>query len=79
MEERKSFGLPLFSSHGQLVSRYLLLSVYHCLYIYTHTHFYFCKYLFCEFQGHMMWLKRQDSFKEKFGNLDQTTDIEETS
>ncbi|XP_074340240.1 uncharacterized protein LOC141677977 [Apium graveolens] len=28
-------------------------------------------------QGHMMWLKRQDSFKEKFGNLDQT--VEENS
>lgn len=21
-------------------------------------------------QGHMMWLKRQDSFKEKFGTID---------
>lgn len=22
-------------------------------------------------QGHMMWLKRQDSFKEKFGTFDE--------
>ncbi|KAH0979769.1 hypothetical protein GBA52_006946 [Prunus armeniaca] len=26
---------------------------------------------FCEFQGHMMWVKRQDSFKQKFGNLSE--------
>ncbi|KAF5729575.1 hypothetical protein HS088_TW21G01742 [Tripterygium wilfordii] len=25
-------------------------------------------------QGHMMWLQRQDSFKQKFGDLDQNTD-----
>ncbi|KAJ9160065.1 hypothetical protein P3X46_025502 [Hevea brasiliensis] len=23
-------------------------------------------------QGHMMWLQRQDSFKQKFGTLDQS-------
>ncbi|KAL6526818.1 hypothetical protein OROGR_015908 [Orobanche gracilis] len=22
-------------------------------------------------QGHMMWMQRQDSFKQKFGNVDQ--------
>ncbi|KAF7820478.1 uncharacterized protein G2W53_025933 [Senna tora] len=27
-------------------------------------------------QGHMMWLQRQDSFKQKFGNLDQHDDSE---
>ncbi|XP_059669673.1 uncharacterized protein LOC132314919 [Cornus florida] len=25
-------------------------------------------------QGHMMWLQRQDSFKQKFGTLDQDND-----
>ncbi|XP_061372278.1 uncharacterized protein LOC133314766 [Gastrolobium bilobum] len=25
-------------------------------------------------QGHMMWLQRQDSFKQKFGNLDHSDD-----
>ncbi|KAL3521048.1 hypothetical protein ACH5RR_019197 [Cinchona calisaya] len=25
-------------------------------------------------QGHMMWLQKQDSFKQKFGNLDQDKD-----
>ncbi|KAL5569133.1 hypothetical protein UlMin_025708, partial [Ulmus minor] len=25
-------------------------------------------------QGHMMWLQRQDSFKQKFGNLTQEKD-----
>ncbi|KAK4720590.1 hypothetical protein R3W88_010823 [Solanum pinnatisectum] len=29
-------------------------------------------------QGHMMWLQRQDSFKDKFGNLnDEGTDQQE--
>lgn len=26
---------------------------------------------FVGFQGHMMWLQRQDSFKEKFGDLSE--------
>ncbi|CAO2826155.1 unnamed protein product [Amaranthus hypochondriacus] len=25
-------------------------------------------------QGHMMWLQKQDSFKQKFGNLDDNDD-----
>ncbi|XP_027156640.1 uncharacterized protein LOC113757698 [Coffea eugenioides] len=25
-------------------------------------------------QGHMMWLRRQDSFKQKFGNVEQDKD-----
>ncbi|GMN57261.1 hypothetical protein TIFTF001_026371 [Ficus carica] len=25
-------------------------------------------------QGHMMWMQRQDSFKQKFGNLKEDTD-----
>ncbi|XP_022962147.1 uncharacterized protein LOC111796233 [Cucurbita pepo subsp. pepo] len=27
-------------------------------------------------QGHMMWLQRQDSFKQKFGTSDQENDPE---
>lgn len=27
-------------------------------------------------QGHMMWLKRQDSFKQKFGTLEDQQDKE---
>lgn len=28
-------------------------------------------------QGHMMWLQRQDSFKQKFGTIDQGNDADE--
>jgi len=31
-------------------------------------HLFSCAALRFQFQGHMMWLQRQDSFKEKFGN-----------
>ncbi|XP_028805129.1 uncharacterized protein LOC114760050 [Neltuma alba] len=27
-------------------------------------------------QGHMMWMQKQDSFKQKFGNLDQDKDAQ---
>ncbi|KAL3650151.1 hypothetical protein CASFOL_006554 [Castilleja foliolosa] len=30
-------------------------------------------------QGHMMWIQRQDTFKHKFGNVDQEIDSEDTT
>ncbi|XP_039127968.1 uncharacterized protein LOC120264234 [Dioscorea cayenensis subsp. rotundata] len=27
-------------------------------------------------QGHMMWMQRQDSFKQKFGDLNQSKDAD---
>ncbi|KAH6769225.1 hexose transporter [Perilla frutescens var. hirtella] len=30
-------------------------------------------------QGHMMWVQRQDSFKQKFGNVNPESDFEEAA
>lgn len=62
---RRNSGSPLSLLLGPLLSRFSMEAT---AYEFTHDIFCLIQSMYPKLQGHMMWLQRQESFKQKFGD-----------